>query len=229
MDYYQHSQRPSALYTIDRRLKSSTGVPIPPRCNGSISNCHGSVMYFTYLKRAEGTLKNTCYLSNRRCYIQHGPRWWETRMELIRPRQSPFSSSPVPRRGLGRVGGQLWAHEVAWGQGGSSSSRIAANGLLSASSKTLDIIYDWPTPEVVYWVPIPTQVQRIYFKLPRLCDVFYELKTHRGDSKAPLLPQWLKGGISNMVNDDGKQERSSYGHAKVHFRHLLCFGMTMGA
>ena len=150
-------------------------------------------------------------------------------MELIRPCQSPFSSSPVPRRGLGRIGGQLWAHEVAWGQGGSRYSRITANGLLSAFSKTLNTIYDWPTPEVVYWVLIPTQVQRIYFKLPRLCDAFDVLKKRRGDSKAPLLPQLLEDGISYMVHDDGKQERSSYGHVKVHFRHFLCFGVALGA
>ena len=103
MDYYQHSQRPSALYTIDRRLKSSTGVPIPP------------------------------------------------------------------------------------------------------------------------------QVQRIYFKLPRLCDVFYVLKTHKGDSKAPLLPQLLEDCISNMAHDNMRHEWSSYGHAKVDFRHLLCLSVALGA
>ena len=150
-------------------------------------------------------------------------------MELIRPCQSRFSASPVLRRGLGRVGGQLWAHEVAWGQGGSSSSRIASIGLLSAFSKTRNIIYDWPTPKVEYRVPIPPQVQRIYFKLPRLCDVFYVLKTHKGDSKSPLLPQLLEDCISNMAHDNMRQEWSSYGHAKVDFRHLLCFGVALGA
>ena len=48
---------------IDRRVKSSTGYPYPLRCNESISNCHGSVMYFTYLKRTKGTLNHHCYLS----------------------------------------------------------------------------------------------------------------------------------------------------------------------
>ena len=104
-------------------------------------------------------------------------------MELIRPCQSRFSASPVLRRGLGRVGGRLNAHRVAWGKSGSSSSKIAANGSQSVPLMSLGTPNDQEHP----WDPLNSRgIAKSATDLPLVFGLknqkYFQRRTQRGAS-----------------------------------------------